>query len=285
MPRWIEVSRRPSEVGIGTGPTRGRWATSPTTVIPLQPASSASAHAGTSWSSRTIGLVGGREPDHLLEVRTPARRGRVPVKQVPAADQHRGTTVRPPCASSSPTPHRSRRSTTTSSRRRSPARASRSSSSPRASASARRRRAAGYVRTRGLLPADVAALPALAATDPVQGDRASVRDGPPRRRCRRDLLHVQWLAAPPVDNALFRPRGPAVFTAHDLLPRRTARREQLWRRLLARFDARRRAQLPRRRPARRARRAAGTPAGDPPPRLPERSAAVRRRPHAPLPRR
>jgi glycosyltransferase involved in cell wall biosynthesis len=52
----------------------------------------------------------------------------------------------------------------------------------------------------------------------------------------RDVLHVQWLAAPPVDDGLFHPRGPAVFTAHDLLPRRTARREQLWRRLLSRFD-------------------------------------------------
>jgi glycosyltransferase involved in cell wall biosynthesis len=52
----------------------------------------------------------------------------------------------------------------------------------------------------------------------------------------RDVLHVQWLAAPPMDDGLFRPKGPAVFTAHDLLPRRTARREQLWRRLLGRFD-------------------------------------------------
>jgi glycosyltransferase involved in cell wall biosynthesis len=52
----------------------------------------------------------------------------------------------------------------------------------------------------------------------------------------RDVLHVQWLAAPQVDDGLFRPRRPAVFTAHDLLPRRTARRERLWRRLLDRFD-------------------------------------------------
>jgi glycosyltransferase involved in cell wall biosynthesis len=52
----------------------------------------------------------------------------------------------------------------------------------------------------------------------------------------RDVLHVQWLAAPELDAFLFRPRGPAVFTAHDLLPRRTARREDLWRRLLGRFD-------------------------------------------------
>jgi glycosyltransferase involved in cell wall biosynthesis len=53
----------------------------------------------------------------------------------------------------------------------------------------------------------------------------------------RDVLHVQWLAVPPFDRGLFRPRGPAVFTAHDLLPRRTAERRDLWRTLLARFDA------------------------------------------------
>lgn len=53
---------------------------------------------------------------------------------------------------------------------------------------------------------------------------------------RPDVLHVQWLAAPELDTYLFRPRVPAVFTAHDLLPRRTASRRELWRGLLARFD-------------------------------------------------
>jgi glycosyltransferase involved in cell wall biosynthesis len=52
---------------------------------------------------------------------------------------------------------------------------------------------------------------------------------------RPDVLHVQWLAVPQADVHL-RFRAPAVFTAHDLLPRRTASREQLWRRILARFD-------------------------------------------------
>jgi glycosyltransferase involved in cell wall biosynthesis len=51
-----------------------------------------------------------------------------------------------------------------------------------------------------------------------------------------DVIHVQWLPVPQVDHGLFRPRSPAVFTAHDLLPRRTAGREKLWRRMLARFD-------------------------------------------------
>lgn len=53
---------------------------------------------------------------------------------------------------------------------------------------------------------------------------------------RPDVLHVQWLAVPEIDVRLFRPRVPSVFTAHDLLPRRTAAKRELWRRLLARFD-------------------------------------------------
>ena len=55
-------------------------------------------------------------------------------------------------------------------------------------------------------------------------------------RRRPDVLHVQWLAAPELDARLFRPRVPSVFTAHDLLPRRTQGKRDLWRRLLARFD-------------------------------------------------
>jgi glycosyltransferase involved in cell wall biosynthesis len=54
-------------------------------------------------------------------------------------------------------------------------------------------------------------------------------------RTRADVVHVQWLALPQLD-AYARFRAPAVFTAHDLLPRRTASRRELWRRLLRRFD-------------------------------------------------
>jgi glycosyltransferase involved in cell wall biosynthesis len=54
-------------------------------------------------------------------------------------------------------------------------------------------------------------------------------------RVRADVLHVQWLAAPQAD-AFVRFRSPSVFTAHDLLPRRTASKRELWRRLLGRFD-------------------------------------------------
>ena len=52
---------------------------------------------------------------------------------------------------------------------------------------------------------------------------------------RPDVVHLQWLALPQADVRL-RFRVPSVFTAHDLLPRRTASRTDLWRRLLERFD-------------------------------------------------
>ena len=55
------------------------------------------------------------------------------------------------------------------------------------------------------------------------------------RATRGDVLHVQWLV-PELDGRLFRPHLPAVFTAHDLLPRRTAARERLWAGLMSRFD-------------------------------------------------
>ena len=56
------------------------------------------------------------------------------------------------------------------------------------------------------------------------------------RRVKADVLHVQWLPAPELDARLFRPHLPSVFTAHDLLPRRTAHRTDLWRKLFGRFD-------------------------------------------------
>jgi glycosyltransferase involved in cell wall biosynthesis len=51
-----------------------------------------------------------------------------------------------------------------------------------------------------------------------------------------DVVHVQWSALPQAD-VHQRFRAPSVFTAHDLLPRRTSAKRDLWRRLLARFDA------------------------------------------------
>ena len=51
-----------------------------------------------------------------------------------------------------------------------------------------------------------------------------------------DVLHLQWLALPEVDRWLLHSRAPLVFTAHDLLPRRTAAKRDLWRRLFGRFE-------------------------------------------------
>jgi glycosyltransferase involved in cell wall biosynthesis len=51
-----------------------------------------------------------------------------------------------------------------------------------------------------------------------------------------DVLHVQWFGAPEADRWLFRARSPVVFTAHDIIPRRTAARTGLWRSLFARCD-------------------------------------------------
>jgi glycosyltransferase involved in cell wall biosynthesis len=53
---------------------------------------------------------------------------------------------------------------------------------------------------------------------------------------RADVVHLQWLAVPQLDRHLLHARAPAVFTAHDLLPRRTASKRDLWRRLFQRFE-------------------------------------------------
>src|SRR4026207_423626 len=51
-----------------------------------------------------------------------------------------------------------------------------------------------------------------------------------------DVVHVQWLGAPELDRWLFRPRRPAVLTAHDVIPRRTISKTSMWRALLGRFE-------------------------------------------------
>lgn len=52
----------------------------------------------------------------------------------------------------------------------------------------------------------------------------------------RDVLHVQWAPLPQLDAKLLPGDRPAVITAHDVLPRRTADRAELWRSLYSRFD-------------------------------------------------
>jgi glycosyltransferase involved in cell wall biosynthesis len=56
------------------------------------------------------------------------------------------------------------------------------------------------------------------------------------RRRKADVAHLQWLAVPELDDRLLRLREPLVFTAHDVLPRRTAAKRDLWRRLFGRFE-------------------------------------------------
>jgi glycosyltransferase involved in cell wall biosynthesis len=51
-----------------------------------------------------------------------------------------------------------------------------------------------------------------------------------------DVVHMQWLGAPELDRWLFRPRSPAVLTAHDIIPRRTLPKTAMWRALFARVE-------------------------------------------------
>ena len=51
-----------------------------------------------------------------------------------------------------------------------------------------------------------------------------------------DVVHLQWLSSPELDLRLLRHPAPLVFTAHDLLPRRTGKKLDLWRRLFGRFE-------------------------------------------------
>ena len=51
-----------------------------------------------------------------------------------------------------------------------------------------------------------------------------------------DVIHMQWLGVPEADRWLFRPRSPAVFTAHDIIPRRTLSKTALWKALFGSFE-------------------------------------------------
>jgi glycosyltransferase involved in cell wall biosynthesis len=73
-----------------------------------------------------------------------------------------------------------------------------------------------------------ARLPLKAAEHPIGLIRIRSRPG--------DVVHHQWLAAPEIDNRVLRMLRPSVFTAHDLLPRRTAKKRELWKKLLGRFS-------------------------------------------------
>jgi glycosyltransferase involved in cell wall biosynthesis len=51
-----------------------------------------------------------------------------------------------------------------------------------------------------------------------------------------DVLHMQWMGAPELDRWLFRPRSPAVLTAHDIVPRRTSSLTRTWKALFGRCE-------------------------------------------------
>jgi glycosyltransferase involved in cell wall biosynthesis len=57
------------------------------------------------------------------------------------------------------------------------------------------------------------------------------------RRRRADVTHFQWLPLPQLDDLVLRRTAPVVLTAHDVLPRRTASKEALWRRVFAHVEA------------------------------------------------
>ena len=127
---------------------------------------------------------------------------------------------------------------------------------------------------RAVLRRLVAPLRPLAPARAAEAARAPARARAAPPRCRRTCCTCSGSPSPRSTAALLRPRVPAVLTAHDLLPRRTAAKTGLWRRLFARFDARRRAQRARARHARPARAAPTASASSPTP----SSAATRRAP-------
>ena len=182
----------------------------------------------------------------------------------------------------SPTRRPSRRRTTTRSRRRSPGPGPRSSSSRRRSASARRPRRTGTRRSELFYPVSSRVfrrsrlrIPVKLLEHPVGLHAAQAPQG--RRRA------PPVAGRPELDDRLLRVDAPLVFTAHDILPRRTAAKHELWRRLFGRFARHRRPQRARPRPACGARRSRPAPR-DPASGLPEQPRAARRRPHAPLAR-
>ena len=92
----------------------------------------------------------------------------------------------------------------------------------------------GYTCSRGLYPASSRLFKRSRLRLPLRGiEHLGVLRS--LGRIETDVLHLQWLAFPELDVRM-RLRSPSVFTAHDLLPRRTGAKRDLWRRLLRRFD-------------------------------------------------
>ena len=167
------------------------------------------------------GRIDSREPHHFVE--KPLRPGGfvLPWKRFQVRTSRRSTVLRMRVASRILLP--SRRRTTTSSPPRSHA-------PVRTSSSSRRRSASGLLRSPTATGGPSCSTRSRRACSSGPAPRLPLKvaeHGPGMAsllRRRPDVLHLQWLAAPELDRLLLRPRVPTVFTAHDLLPRRTARK-------------------------------------------------------------
>src|SRR5437870_11931508 len=217
----------------GSGPSIGRCAMSATAVIALQPASFPCAQSGSSWRQSTSGrsalasrTISSRKalrpggsvlPWKRFQVRT-SRRSTVLPMRVVLADPPAFTPAYDHELAAALVRHGAEVELVTSRFRfgETPAPEGYRRSEPFYPLSARL-----FRRSPLRIP--------LKVVEHVPGTAALLRRRP-------DVLHLQWLAAPELDRLLLRPRVPTVFTAHDLLPRRTARKEALWRELLTRFD-------------------------------------------------
>ena len=183
-----------------------------------------------------VGLVGGRELHHLLEICAPPGRHGIAVEEVPGADEERhGRSLRlqmrvlladPPAFT--PTYDHALAAALARAGADVELVTSRFRFGPVPEPDGYTRSDLFYPLSSRLFKRSRLRLPLKAAEHPL--GLAALR------RRHADVLHLQWLAAPELDARLFRPHLPSVFTAHDLLPRRTAKRADMWRALLGRFD-------------------------------------------------
>jgi glycosyltransferase involved in cell wall biosynthesis len=179
------------------------------------------------------GAVLADEPDHPLEVAPSPRREGAPMEEVPAPDQHAASVFGVRVVLADPpayTPYYDHDLAT----------ALAAAGADVELVTSRFRFAdlpapTGYVRSELFYPLSSRAFRRSRLRVPVKALEHPLGMLRLRRRP-ADIVHVQWLSAPQLDERLLRLRAPSVFTAHDLLPRRTASKLDLWRRLLQRFD-------------------------------------------------
>jgi glycosyltransferase involved in cell wall biosynthesis len=183
-----------------------------------------------------IGAVRDGEAHRLLEVETPRRRIAPPVEKVPGADEElqRGTSVGvvrvalvDPAAFTLPYDH-----ALATALARAGAEVELITSPFRFGApplpDGYRRRELFYPWSSRLFRRSALRLPLKAGEHAVGLGRL--------RGVERDVLHVQWAPLPQLDARFLPRRRPSVITAHDVLPRRTAAKRDLWHRLYGRFD-------------------------------------------------